>query len=300
MKNFGLLGAGGYIAPRHMKAIKETGNTLCVAADISDSVGIIDSYFPEASFFTEIERFDRHIDKLRGGSNKLDYLSVCTPNYLHDSHVRLGLRNGCDVICEKPLVINYKNLQYLEKLEQETKKKVYCILQLRLHQDIINLKKMVEDSPPDHKFKVDLRYITSRGVWYNYSWKAQDHLSGGILANIGIHFFDMLMWVFGKALDSNVSWSSPNTVQGVLSLERADVDWFLSCNYSDLPIGAKKEGKRTFRRITIDEEDLEFSGGFGDLHTKSYKEILDGKGYGIEDVKPSINLITELRHGLQS
>ena len=239
------------------------------------------------------------MDKLRGGPDKLDYLSVCTPNYLHDSHIRLGLRNGCDVICEKPLVINYKNLQYLEKLEQETKNKVYCILQLRLHEDIINLKKMVENAPPNQRFKVKLCYITSRGVWYDYSWKAQEHLSGGILANIGIHFFDMLMWVFGRPKESGVTPNPySNTVEGTLSLERADVDWFLSCNYSHLPQEVVERGQRTYRRITIDEDELEFSGGFADLHTKSYEKILNGTGYGIEDVKPSIDLITELRYEL--
>jgi UDP-N-acetyl-2-amino-2-deoxyglucuronate dehydrogenase len=283
-----------------MKAIRDTNNNLCVAADISDSVGVIDSYFPQASFFTETERFDRHIDKLRHTENKLDYLSVCTPNYLHDAHIRLGLRNDCDVICEKPLVVNYKNLRFIERLSQETNKNVYCILQLRLHEEIIKLKRRVEESPPNQKFNIDLTYITSRGLWYDYSWKADEAKSGGLLNNIGVHFFDMLMWIFGGVTNWTIERISPRTVCGTLSLERATVRWFLSYDRGQLPTEAIEAGKRTYRSIKIEGKELEFSDGFTELHTKSYEKILKGEGYTIKDVKPSIKLITNLRKELQN
>lgn len=294
MKNFGLLGAAGYVAPRHMKAIKQTNNNLSAACDPSDSVGIIDSYFPDASFFTEIERFDRHIDKLRNTTNKLDYLSVCTPNYLHDAHIRLGLRNGCDVICEKPVVINLKNLYYLENIQQETEKNIYCILQLRLHNDIIKLKNLVDTAPQDQVFDVTLDYVTPRGTWYDYSWKAKEELSGGLLANIGIHFFDMLIWVFGDPQSYAIVSRSSKAIKGTLSFQKANVSWFLSYNRSDLPHNTQN----TFRSIKINGHELEFSKGFSDLHTKSYEKIIKGEGFTIEDVKQSIKLMTGIREKL--
>ena len=278
-----------------MKAIKDTHNVLAVAADISDSVGIIDSYFPDAAFFTEPERFDRYIDKLRSTPEKIDYLSVCTPNYLHDAHIRLGLRNDCDVIYEKPIVINYKNLHFLEQLSKETNKNVYCILQLRLHEDIVKLKQKIMSAPADKKFKIDLVYITSRGVWYDYSWKADVTKSGGLITNIGIHFFDMLMWIFGHPEEWSVKKATDRTISGTLNLPRANINWLLSYDHTELPPDAQAHSLRTYRSITIDNTDFEFSNGFTDLHTTSYKEILKGNGFTLEDVKPSIKLVNDLR-----
>ena len=295
MKNFGLIGAAGYIAPRHMKAIKDTGNNLKAAFDPSDSVGIMDSYFPNAPFFTEVERFDRHIDKLRHRGEGLDYLSVCSPNYLHDSHVRLGLRNDCDVICEKPLVINPKNLNYLKLLEEESGQKINNILQLRLHDSIKQIRQQVKEGPSDKVYDFDLKYITSRGLWYHYSWKGDESKSGGLVTNIGIHFFDMLMWIFGDIKENIIYTKNKKTVSGLLKLQKANVEWLLSCDYNKLPEDAKQSGKRTHRVMTVNKKKIEFSSGFTELHTKSYKEILKGNGFGLEEARPSIELVNKIR-----
>ena len=299
MKRFALIGAAGYIAPRHMKAIKETGNVLVAALDKCDSVGIIDSYFPDADFFTEFERFDRHIDKLRRKGEPVDYVSICSPNYLHDAHIRFALRSGADAICEKPLVLNPWNLDALKEIEEETGKKVYNILQLRVHPAIVSLKKRVEEQVNEkkEKYKVDLTYITSRGKWYFISWKGDINKSGGVATNIGIHFFDMLIWIFGGVKHYEVHYSEPlRKMAGYLELEKAEVRWFLSVDSKDLPESALKEGKRTYRSITIDGSEVEFSGGFTDLHTVVYQEILSGRGFGIEDARPSIELVYRLRN----
>jgi len=298
MKNFALLGAAGYIAPRHMKAIRDTNNNLVAAMDKFDSVGIIDSYFPDASFFTEFERFDRHIDKLRRKGEGVDYLSICTPNYLHDAHIRFGLRNGIDVICEKPLVLNPWNAEALLQLERETGNKVYTILQLRHHKSIIELKKKIANGKQQKKYDVDLSYYTSRGKWYEYSWKGENKKSGGIATNIGVHFFDMLCWVFGEVIGFEVIKNEKDHAQGIIELEKANVKWRLSINYDLLPEKAKKEGKRTFRSINIEGEELEFSDGFTELHTTSYEEILKGNGYGIQDAMTSIQLVNGIRNVL--
>ena len=291
-KNFGLIGAAGYIAPKHMRAIKDNGCDLLAAVDPFDSVGIIDSYFPKSSFFVDIERFDRHIDKLRGKNNKIDYISICSPNYLHDSHMRLALRNDCDAICEKPLVINAKNIEYLKKLENETGKKVNCILQLRHHPTIIEIRDKYRDT--SKKVDVTLDYITSRGKWYEYSWKGDKSKSGGLAANIGIHFFDMLSWIFGDFKSVSLSKNSIDDISGILTLERANVRWRLSTNKNNLPKSTINSGMAAHRSITIDGNILEFSGGFNDLHTKSYYEILNGNGYGISDAEPSIRIVNEI------
>lgn len=299
MKRFALIGAAGYIAPRHMKAIKDTGNILVAALDKCDSVGILDSYFPDADFFTEFERFDRHIDKLKRKGKELDYVSICSPNYLHDAHIRFALRNDADAICEKPLVLNPWNLDALKEIEEETGRKVYNILQLRVHPAIVSLKKQVEEEfkGKEKKYKIDLTYITSRGKWYFISWKGDINKSGGVATNIGIHFFDMLMWIFGGIKHYEVHYSEPlKKMAGYLELEKAEVRWFLSVDFKDLPEAAIKEGKRTYRSITVDENEVEFSGGFTDLHTVVYQEILNGKGFGIEDARPSIELVYRLRN----
>ena len=299
MKRFALIGAAGYIAPRHMKAIKDTGNFLVAALDKCDSVGIIDSYFPEADFFTEFERFDRHIDKLRRKGEKIDYVSICSPNYLHDAHIRFALRNEADAICEKPLVLNPWNLDALQEIEGETGKKIYNILQLRVHPTILYLKEKVEEEYQNRnfKYKIDLSYITSRGKWYFVSWKGDINKSGGVATNIGIHFFDMLIWIFGDVKHYEVHYSEPlKKMAGYLELEKAEVRWFLSVDSKDLPEVAIKEGKRTYRSITIEGNEVEFSGGFTDLHTVVYQEILQGKGFGIEDARPSIELVYMLRN----
>lgn len=291
-KNFGLIGAAGYVAPRHMRAIKDNNCILRAAVDPFDSVGIIDSYFPNASFFVDIERFDRHIDKLRDKSDKIDYISICSPNYLHDSHMRLALRNDCDAICEKPLVINAKNIEYLKKLENDTGRKINCILQLRHHPTIIEIKNKYKNT--GKKVDVTLDYITSRGKWYEYSWKGDCSKSGGLVANIGIHFFDMLSWIFGDFKGVELSEKSIDNVSGILKLERANVTWRLSTNKKNLPESATKAGLPAYRNIVIDGSSLEFSGGFTDLHTKSYSEILNGNGYGIDDAEPSIRIVNEI------
>lgn len=294
-KNFALIGAAGYIAPRHLQAIKDTGNNLLAALDRFDSVGIMDSYFPHADFFTEFERFDRHIDKLKRQGQKIDYVSICSPNYLHDSHIRFALRNQADAICEKPLVLNPWNVDALKEIEKETGKKVYTILQLRLHPNIKALKRKVEETKGDKIFDVDLTYITSRGKWYFHSWKGEEIKSGGIATNIGIHFFDMLLWVFGNMKNSSVSAYEADHAAGCLELERACINWSLSINEDHLPAEVKAKGKRTFRSLKMDGMEIEFSDGFTELHTNSYKEILAGRGFGLVEAKPSIELAYQLR-----
>jgi UDP-N-acetyl-2-amino-2-deoxyglucuronate dehydrogenase len=296
MKNFALIGAAGFIAPRHLKAIKETGNELVAAVDKFDQVGIMDSYFPKADFFTEFERFDRHIDKLKRRGQQIDYISVCTPNYLHDSHIRFALRQGCDVICEKPLVLNPWNIDSLKEIENESGKKVYNILQLRLHPVIIELRNKIAAGPKDKIYDVDLAYITSRGHWYFTSWKGDTAKSGGIATNIGIHFYDMLTWIFGPVKNNIVHIHTHDRAAGFLELDKARVRWFLSINHETLPDDVKKSGKRTFRSITIEGEEIEFSEGFTDLHTRSYEEILAGRGFGIEETKTSIEIVHRIRH----
>lgn len=297
MKNFALLGAAGYIAPRHMKAIKETGNNLVAALDKFDSVGIIDSYFPNADFFVEFERFDRHISKLQFEKKlHLDYVSICTPNYLHDSHIRFGLRQGADVICEKPLVLNPWNIDALSKVENDTGKKIYNILQLRVHPSIIKLKQKVENAPKGKIYDVDLTYLTSRGNWYYTSWKGDNNKSGGIATNIGVHFYDMLSWIFGDVKENVVHVHTHDRAAGFLQLERARVRWFLSINEDVLPKEVQAKGQRTYRSITIEGEELEFSGGFTELHTRSYEHILSGEGYGIEDARQAIEIVHNIRN----
>lgn len=295
--NFALTGASGYVAPRHLKAIKDTGNRLVAAVDPHDSVGILDGFFDGVAFFTEFERFDRHIEKLRrqGTDKALDYVSICSPNYLHDAHCRFALRVGANAICEKPLVLNPWNIDALEELEEESDRKIYTILQLRVHPALIDLRNRLQTLPPDTRKDVRLTYITSRGPWYLVSWKGQLERSGGLATNIGIHFFDMLMWFFGAVRHSEVHLSNPLHTAGFLELDRARVQWFLSIDQNDLPDSAKAKGQRTYRSITIDGEEVEFSGGFTDLHTIVYQETLAGRGFGLEDARPSINLVHNLR-----
>lgn len=295
MKNFALIGAAGYIAPRHMKAIKETGNNLVAALDKHDNVGILDSYFPNAHFFTEFERFDRHIDKLRRKGTPIDYISICSPNYLHDAHMRFALRSEAHAICEKPLVLNPWNIDSLEELEREHDKRISTILQLRLHPAIIALREKVMRAPVDKIFEVDLQYMTSRGNWYHASWKGDGSKSGGIATNIGIHFFDMLLWVFGKEKSIRVDEMTDDHAKGFIELERARVNWFLSINFEHIPAEIQKQNKRTYRRILIEGDELEFSEGFTDLHTISYQRILAGQGFGIADARPSIELAYRIR-----
>jgi UDP-N-acetyl-2-amino-2-deoxyglucuronate dehydrogenase len=295
--NFGLIGAAGYIAPRHIKAVKETGNELVAALDKSDSVGIIDSYFPNAAFFLEAERFDRHLDKLRRqGDNKIDFVSICSPNYLHDSHIRLALRNDADAICEKPLVLNPWNIDTLEILEKETGKRIYNILQLRLHPSLIALKQKIDADKSGKIYDVNLAYITSRGRWYHYSWKGDAAKSGGIATNIGVHFFDMLTWIFGDVKDNIVNKYEKDKAGGFLQLEKARVRWFLSIDYNDIPENIKALGQRTFRSITVENQEIEFSGGFTDLHTQSYQKILSGNGFGLSEARNSIQIVHDIRH----
>ncbi|HEX6893545.1 MAG TPA: Gfo/Idh/MocA family oxidoreductase [Chryseolinea sp.] len=296
MKNFALIGAAGFIAPRHLKAIKETRNVLVAALDKFDQVGILDSFFPNADFFTEFERFDRHIDKLKRKGEKIDFVSVCTPNYLHDSHIRFALKQEANVICEKPLVLNPWNIDSLQELEKESGKKVFNILQLRLHPTIIELRNKVKAGEPNKKYDVELTYITSRGHWYYTSWKGDVAKSGGIATNIGIHFYDMLTWIFGDVKQNIVHVLSHDRAAGFLELERARVKWFLSINENALPDAVRASGKRTFRSITVDGTEVEFSEGFTDLHTRSYEEILNGNGFSIENTRTSIEIVHDIRH----
>lgn len=298
MKKFAITGVAGYIAPRHLKAIKDTGNDLIAAVDPHDSVGILDRYFNDVSFFTEIERFDRHLEKLRRYSQdqKADYISICSPNHLHDAHIRLAMRLDANAICEKPLVLKPSNLDALHELELETGKKIYNILQLRVHPSLIELKKKFENEKSDKKHDIVLTYITSRGLWYKYSWKGNTEKSGGVSTNIGIHFFDMLMWMFGKPQNSEVHLKEWNKMSGYIELENANVRWFLSIDENDLPLSAKEEGNTTFRSITYDNNEIEFTKGFTDLHTVVYDNILKGKGFGINDARPSIELVYNINH----
>ncbi len=297
-KNFALIGAAGYIAPRHMKAIKDTGNELIAALDPNDSVGIIDSHFPNANFFTEFERFDRHIDKLRRSNNgkAVDYVSIASPNYLHDSHMRFALRSGADAICEKPLVLNPWNIDGITEIEKDTGQRVYSILQLRLHPSIIALRGKVSKGNNDKKYEVDLTYITSRGNWYLQSWKGEQNKSGGIATNIGVLFFDMLYFIFGKLQKNIVHYNSPTKAGGYLEYENARVRWFLSIDVNDVPEATRATGQRTYRSITANGEEIEFSAGFNDLHTRSYEEILAGRGFSVEENRIAIETVANIRN----
>ena len=299
-KNFALIGAAGYIAPRHMKAIKETGNDLVAALDPYDGIGIMDSNFPNASFFTEFERFDRFVDKWHRDSGKrIDFVSICSPNYLHDSHIRFALKNGADAISEKPLVLNPWNIDQLKILENETGQKVNNILQLRLHPSIIALKEKVAlelKKNPNKVYDIDLTYLTSRGKWYFVSWKGDESKSGGIASNIGVHFYDMLCWIFGEVQENIVHLKKADANAGSLKLKNANVRWFLSVNIDYIPEEIKSRGLTTFRSITVDNEEIEFSGGFADLHTRSYEEILKGNGFGLDEAYGSINTVSTIRN----
>lgn len=297
MSNFALIGAAGYIAPRHMQAIKATGNVLVAALDPNDSVGIIDSHFPDADFFTEPERFDRHLDRLRRANSgkQVDYVSICSPNYLHDAHMRLALRSGADAICEKPIVLNPWNLARLAEIEQETGRKISTILQLRLHPAIVALRDKARSSVSQKKCEVDLTYVTSRGKWYLYSWKGDVKKSGGIATNIGVHFFDMLHFVFGKLQSSVVHHMSDTKAAGFLEYDGARVRWFLSVDNADVPAPQREAGQRTFRSIRVDGSEVEFSEGFTDLHVRSYQEILAGRGFGLEENRTAIETVAAIR-----
>jgi UDP-N-acetyl-2-amino-2-deoxyglucuronate dehydrogenase len=294
--DFALIGAAGYIAPRHMKAIKETGHTLVAAYDKFDSVGVMDSYFPDADFFVEFERFDRHVEKQRRLGRQLDFVSVCSPNYLHDAHIRFGLRVGARVICEKPVVLNPWNIDALQEIEKETGLPVYNILQLRLHPSVIALRDKVQNGPADKIYDVDLAYITSRGHWYHTSWKGDVSKSGGIATNIGVHFYDMLQWIFGPVQQNIVHLHTPDRAAGFLVLQRARVRWFLSISADTLPEAVQAKGGRTYRAIDIEGEAFEFSEGFTDLHTESYRHILSGQGFRLEDARPAIQMVHDIRN----
>ena len=287
-KNFGLIGVAGYIAVRHLKAIKDTGNNLLASLDSFDSVGILDGYFPQSDFFVEFERFDRHFDKLKRTGTKIDYVSICSPNYLHDSHIRFALRHQAEAICEKPIVLNPWNVDALQEIENETGHRIYSVLQLRLHPKIIELRNKIQNGPKDKVYDIDLTYITSRGNWYYFSWKGNIQKSGGVATNIGIHFFDILSWIFGDTKRNIVHISEPNKAAGYLELDHARIRWLLSLDFNDIPSGIKETGQTTFRSITIEGEEMEFSEGFTDLHTLTYKEILAGRGFGLKDAQQSI------------
>ena len=295
-KNFGIIGVAGYIAIRHLHAIKETGNNLLASLDKFDSVGRIDSYFPESDFFVEFERFDRHFDKLKRTGTKIDYVSICSPNYLHDSHIRFALRHQAEAICEKPIVLNPWNIDALQEIENETGRNIYTVLQLRLHPKLLELREKIKNGPKGKVYDVDLSYITSRGNWYSISWKGDIQKSGGVATNIGIHFFDMLSWIFGAAKNNIVHISEPHKAAGYLELENARVRWFLSLDYNDIPKKIRECGKRTFRSITVNGEEIEFSEGFADLHTQTYKEILAGKGFGLKDARQSVETAYIIRN----
>lgn len=299
-KKFGLIGVAGYIAVRHLKAIKETGNILLASLDRFDSVGILDSYFPESDFFVEYERFDRHFEKLKRSGITIDYVTICSPNYLHDSHIRFALRHKAHAICEKPVVLNPWNIDALQEIEHETGKRVFTILQVRLHPAIEELRKTILTGPKNKKYDIDLTYITSRGNWYYFSWKGDLQKSGGVATNIGVHFFDMLGWIFGKVRNSIVHLSQYNKASGLLELENARIRWFLSLDSKDLPAESVAAGKRTYRSITFDGREIEFSEGFTDLHTRSYTEILAGKGFGLEECRQSIETVYNIRNAHQA
>lgn len=293
MKRFALVGAAGYIAPRHMKAIRDTGNELVTAMDVNDSVGILDSHFPDARFFTEFEQFDAHVDAERRAGRPINYVSIASPNYLHNAHMRFALRTGADSICEKPLVLHPEEIDGLLEIEAETGRRVNTILQLRLHPSIVALREPVRTSTSKHD--VNLTYITSRGDWYLRSWKARDEKSGGIATNIGVHFFDMLHFLFGDLQQNHVHLNRPTKAAGYLEYERARVRWFLSIEVEDVPAAAREAGQRTYRSITCDGEEIEFSGGFTDLHTRSYEEILAGRGFGLEENRAAIEAVAQIR-----
>lgn len=295
MKRFALIGAAGFIAPRHLKAIKDTGNTLVAALDKHDNVGVLDSYFPDTNFFTEFERFDRHLDKLKRKGEPVEIISICSPNYLHDSHIRYALRYGADAICEKPLVLSPWNVDALAEIQQETGRRIYTILQLRLHPSIIALREQVRQAPKDKVYDIDLQYITSRGNWYHSSWKGDLSKSGGIATNIGVHFFDMLIWIFGAVNDVRVTRMTNDSAAGYLELAQARVHWMLSINADDLPADVKATGKRTFRSLTMEGKEIEFSEGFTDLHTASYADVIAGNGFGLEDARAAIEVTHQIR-----
>jgi len=295
-KNFGLIGVAGYIAVRHLKAIKDTGNNLLASLDRFDSVGLIDNYFPKSDFFVEFERFDRHFDKLKREGTRIDYVSICSPNYLHDSHIRFALRHHADAICEKPIVLNPWNVDALREIENETGHKIYTVLQVRLHPRIIDLRNRIKNGPPDKIYDVDLTYITSRGNWYHISWKGDIQKSGGVATNIGIHFFDLLGWIFGATRKSVVHLSEPDKAAGYLELDNARIRWFLSLDHKDLPASVAEKGQRTFRSIQVNGEEIEFSEGFTDLHTQTYREILAGRGFGLEAARQSVEIAYNIRN----
>jgi UDP-N-acetyl-2-amino-2-deoxyglucuronate dehydrogenase len=295
-KNFGIIGVAGYIAIKHLKAIKDTGNTLLASLDKFDSVGRIDSFFPESHFFVEFERFDRHFDKLKRNGTKIDYVSICSPNYLHDSHIRFALRHQAEAICEKPIVLNPWNIDALQEIENETGRRVFTVLQLRLHPALKELHDRIRNGPAGKIYDVDLMYITSRGNWYSISWKGDIQKSGGVATNIGIHFFDMLSWIFGSTRKNIVHISEPHKAAGYLELENARVRWYLSLDYNDIPEHIRQTGQRTFRSISVEGEEIEFSEGFTDLHTLTYKEILAGRGFGLNDARPSVETVYSIRN----
>jgi len=295
-KNFGIIGVAGYIAAKHLNAIKETGNNLLASLDKFDSVGRIDSYFPESDFFVEFERFDRHFDKLKRTGTKIDYVSICSPNYLHDSHIRFALRHQAEAICEKPIVLNPWNIDALQEIENETGRKIYTVLQLRLHPKILELREKIMNGSKDKVYDIDMTYVTSRGNWYSISWKGDIQKSGGVATNIGIHFFDMLSWIFGDTRKNIVHILEPHKAAGYLELENARVRWFLSLDYNDIPVNVRESGKRTFRSITINGKEIEFSEGFADLHTMTYKEILAGRGFGLKEARQSVETAYTIRN----
>jgi len=295
--NFAITGVAGFVAPRHLNAIRDTGHQLVAAVDPHDAVGILDRYSFAVRFFTEIERFDRHLEKLRRASHadRVHYVSICSPNYLHDAHIRLALRAGAHAICEKPIVINPWNLDPLQELERESGSRVNTVLQLRLHPVVVAFRDaMVQE--PQRRHQVTLTYVTARGAWYDVSWKGSEERSGGIVTNIGIHFFDLLLWLFGPMRRSEVHLREPKKAAGTLDLDRADVRWFLSADNADLPFAPAPGARTTFRSMTVDGAQLEFSDAFGDLHTRVYEEALAGRGFGIDAARPSIELTHQIRH----
>jgi UDP-N-acetyl-2-amino-2-deoxyglucuronate dehydrogenase len=297
MKNFAVIGVAGYVAPRHLNAIKETGNRLVAAVDPNDSVGILDRYSDEVRYFPEIERFDRHVDKLRRGpaEQRIEWVTICSPNYLHDAHIRLALRNGANVLCEKPIVLNPWNLDAIQQMELETGRRVFTVLQLRVHPQLMALHERLHARTPLRRAQVSLVYVTSRGPWYQVSWKGSEEKSGGIATNIGVHLFDLLIWLFGKPVHSTLSVKELSRMSGDLELEHADVKWLLSTNRADLPPAVREKGAATYRLITIDDEPVEFSEGFADLHTEVYRRTLQGEGFGIDEARASIALVSKIR-----
>ncbi len=298
-ENFAVIGVGGYIAPRHLQAIRDTGHRLAAATDPNDSVGILDRYSFDVRYFREIERFDRHLDKLRRGpaSERVGWVSICSPNYLHDAHIRLALRNGAHVICEKPLVVSPWNLDPLEQLEAETGRRVYTVLQLRLHPALVALKARLDAEPAGTRHEVVLTYVTSRGGWYHVSWKGNEDQSGGVATNIGIHLFDMLLWLFGPVSACELHLHQPHRMAGAIELEKASVRWFLSVDRQDLPFVLQPGQRSTHRSISMDGHEIEFTEGFTDLHTHVYQRTLAGEGFGIADARPSIELVHQIRTG---